>query len=210
MRLSHLTLPERCRIFQPSPWHTELLTLFFLANNLEKNFAFFFESSHADGDASKIKSKVGPPSGVNALNSLKHSVSMIYKAMITLSYTKARREHMTYLILPWYTDRTSVELFVKVHIRGVQMHSFDRTELLDVQYVLGVDGARLKRSECWNEAFRSGNWTELTSGTKGGCIFPASNRRQLIALNHLCDLTSSGLEPPSRQANRLFGSLVNS
>ena len=51
--------------------------------------------------------------------------------------------HVTYLILPWNGHTAGVELAIEGIVRGVQIDTFYRGELLNVQYVFGVNRARL-------------------------------------------------------------------
>lgn len=53
------------------------------------------------------------------------------------------RIRLFYLILPWNGHAAGVELAVEGIIRGIQINTFHRGELLDVQNIFSVNRTRL-------------------------------------------------------------------
>lgn len=70
---------------------------------------------------------------------------------------------LPYLILPGHRHATCVKLAVEIIIDLIKDHSFNRGELIDVQYVRAVNGSRLVERRTSDEKM---NITGLISGEK--------------------------------------------
>lgn len=63
---------------------------------------------------------------------------------------------MQYLVLPRDGDTPCDKLVVKVIVSGVEVHTFDSRELLDVQYIFTVDSPRLPGRQAGRQTKREG------------------------------------------------------
>lgn len=128
------------------------------------------------GEGCPFQSRSGGtvPSVLKTFSSLKHSVSIIWKrekkAAATATWSPSSRAQQsmravgtawghcprpwwaqagakTYLVLPRNGHTPRGKLLVEVIVCGLQLHSFHRGELLDVQNVLAVDGLGLRSTK---------------------------------------------------------------
>lgn len=78
---------------------------------------------------------------------------------------------MQYLVLPRDGDTPCDKLVVKVIVSGVEVHTFDSRELLDVQYIFTVDSPRLPGRQADRQREKENRKTAKTHETY--CIFHA-------------------------------------
>lgn len=104
------------------------------------------------GDGCPLQSRSGGavPSWWNTFSSAKHSVSIICRTQYVetsgRTFGLCLRVCIPHLVLPGNGDAACRHFAVERLVFGIQLHSFHRGELLNVQHVFAVNGLRLQHA----------------------------------------------------------------
>jgi len=70
-------------------------------------------------------------------------VQHVSQSVIVIQMCDIYDVYMSYLILPWNGHAAGVKLAIEGIVRGIQIDTFHRRELLDVQNIFSVNRTRL-------------------------------------------------------------------